>query len=72
MTLPPKALSALVDLKKELLSKIDPPESVIITPKSSTSTRKKGGTSTTFMRHAKKSNGFQRSCQRHDWSSPVY
>jgi hypothetical protein len=67
MTLPPKAISALVDIKKELLSSaecelgesVEAPKSQAIRP-----SRKK--------LRSQRVNGFQRMCQRRDWASPVY
>lgn len=66
MMLPPKALQVLIDLKKELLQTKDLEPSVMITPKSTPKV------STSTMRHARKPNAYQKMCQRHDWSSPVY
>jgi hypothetical protein len=62
VTLPPKAINVLVNLKAELLSK-QAPESVIITPKRE---------SKVVMRHARRPNAWQRSCQRRDFFSPIY
>jgi hypothetical protein len=65
MTLPPKALQALVSIRAELLSK-DPVESVIITPKPVVKEPKR------FMRHAKRGGAFQTMCRNRDWASPIY
>jgi hypothetical protein len=65
MTLPPKALQALVSIRAELLSK-DPAESVIITPKSTVKEPKR------VMRHAKRASAFQKMCRNRDWASPIY
>lgn len=67
--LPPKAVSALIDIKKELLSHEVPPGT-------------KGDTAGP-PREAKarpphkkllpqRVNGFQRMCQQRDWASPIY
>lgn len=60
MNLPPKAISALVDIKRDLLStKAD--ESVIITheEKAKVEPRRR-----TWMRSAPRPNAYQRMCQR--------
>lgn len=67
MQLPPKVLNALINIRAELLQKPEP-ESVIITLQ----TPAKEPKPTVFMRHARRPNAWQRSCQRKDWSSPVY
>ena len=78
MGLPPKAIFVLNSIKSNLLhqlasnsTQIEAPQSVIITL-SEPPKRQKEVKSTVRMRHARSSNAFQRSCQRHDWSSPVY
>jgi hypothetical protein len=76
--MPPKAIFALISIKSFLISKLaststenEEPQSVYHTlldiPKRGTSTK-----STVRMRHARGGGAFQRSCQRKDWSSPVY
>jgi hypothetical protein len=54
MTLPPKALNVLINLKAQLLDR-EPEQSVIITPEPK---RK------LWMRRAPRPNAFQRMCQR--------
>ena len=85
MTLSPKSINALLLIKSSLISnmaKTESAPSVTITyvkfdtidskGLSVGERRAKGLKSTVRMRHAKPSNAFQRSCQRHDWSSPVF
>ncbi len=68
MTLPPKALSVLVDIKKELLS-----QSVMITPAPVLPVPTRTDVMITrrptqVMRHARVRNrAFQRMCQRGEW-----
>jgi len=65
MELPPKALHALIDIKKELLS----PREVEEVPEKS---QEKAAPPATFnQRHARPSSAYQRGCQRHNFWSPV-
>jgi len=68
MQLSPRALQALIDIRQDLLSREpvreDPPP--VLAPKEENRPR-------TFVgRKAKRSNAFQRACQRHTFWSPVY
>ena len=60
MTLPPKALNALVRIRAELLSKPQE-QSVIITLEPEPEPVKR------VMRHARRPNAFQRMCQRREY-----
>jgi len=67
--LPPKALYALVDIKKELLSHAQHEEVQAMPEKS----REKAASPATFQgRHARASNAFQRGCQRRASWTPVH
>jgi hypothetical protein len=63
MTLPPRALQALVDIKKELLAR-DEPKIILKVQEISYNTFRQA--------HAKPPNAFQRACQRHEFYTPVY
>lgn len=65
MTLPPRALQVLATIKKELLSVEAPLIEEEAKPKKQKEPRR-------VMRHARPPNAFQRSCQRRDFSSPIY
>ena len=77
MTLPPKALSVLVDIKKELLSQSVmiipalpnvPVLPVLSVPSVRTETPHRAGVMITRMRHARVRNrAFQIMCQRGEW-----
>jgi hypothetical protein len=69
MELPPKALHALVDIKKELLSAESSDRFPEETPRRENPSQKEGRVS---VRHARGSNAFQRGCQRHSFWSPVH
>lgn len=67
--LPAKALHALIDIKKELLS----PRVVEEVEPAQTKGRDKGVPARTFsQRHARGSNAFQRGCQKHNFWTPVH
>lgn len=67
--LPPKALHALIDIKKELLSDV-PVEEVQAPPEKS---REKAAAPVTFrQRRARSSGAYQRGCQSHKFWSPVH
>lgn len=68
--LPPKAISALIDIKKELLSKESVNEGAEIEGGKVSVGEMTRHSST--MRHARRPNAFQRMCQRRDWASPIY
>jgi len=67
--LPPKALHALVDIKKELLShESQPTSNAVLQPKGEEHRRSKGN----VLRSRAKTTAFQRGCQRHEFWSPVH
>jgi hypothetical protein len=69
MELPPKALYALIDIKKELLSRVAVEE---VEP-AQTKGRDKGVPAPTFrQRHARSSGAYQRGCQGHKFWTPVH
>jgi hypothetical protein len=69
MELPPKALYALIDIKKELLSRVAV-EKVQAPPEKS---REKAAAPVTFrQRHARSSGAYQRGCQGHKFWTPVH
>ena len=59
--LPPKVLTVLISLKRELVSQIQAKQSVMITQEKP----RKPSTSTIKMRHARRPNGYQRWMQNH-------
>lgn len=69
MELPPKALHALIDIKKELLSR-GVVEEIQAAPEKS---RKSAAPPVTFrQRRARSSGAYQRGCQSHKFWSPVH
>ena len=70
MNLPPKALTVLISIRAELLSKDSVAEEVVvpIAPIKYRKTAMKSSSKASYSRR----NAFQRMCQRHDFASPVY
>lgn len=68
MTLPPKALSVLVDIKKELLSQSVMITSALVLPEPSRKNVMITRRPTQVMRHARVRNrAFQTMCRRGEW-----
>jgi hypothetical protein len=72
MTLPPKALQVLVDLKKSLVCPATSPAIAAARAERTSAWREEKATKTFSGRRAKPANAFQRGCQRRAWWSPVH
>lgn len=76
--MPPKAIFVLLSLKSQLINKKGSTSTEKLDPQSVTRytldpiNSRNWPKSTVRMRHAKSGGAFQRSCQRKDFSSPVY
>jgi hypothetical protein len=73
VTLPPKALTVLIDLKKELLSR-DLQLKTTANEEPRRASRVDGAAPQISQKKLRpqRVNGYQRMCQRRDWASPVY
>jgi hypothetical protein len=70
--LPPKALSVLIDLKKELLSPKETPQMEASRQVEHKKEKQRREKRKQFIRHARPPNAFQRMCHRRDFASPIY